>query len=87
MHALMRPCAARSQGASSISMTHGDNGPSGTRPGARKGDGTRAERLGAALRENLKRRKSQARERSRTEAPSHDSAGILTDNGSNTSQT
>jgi len=34
----------------------------------------REQRLEAALRENLKRRKSQAR--SRTSAPSHDSAGI-----------
>jgi hypothetical protein len=59
-------------------------GPSGGRRGARKGDETRAQRLRAALRENLKRRKSQARERSGTE-PSHDSAGILTDNGSNKS--
>jgi hypothetical protein len=67
-------------------MTQSDKGPSGSRPGTRKGDETRAQRLGAALRQNLKRRKSQARERSQGPAPSHDSAGILTDNGSNTSQ-
>ena len=67
-------------------MTGSDKGISGTRPGTRKGDGTRADRLRAALRENLKRRKSQARERSRTAAPSHDSAGIVADNGSNKSQ-
>jgi hypothetical protein len=70
-------------------MTQGDNGPSGSRSGARKGDDKRAQRLRTALRENLKRRKSQARERSQGPAPSHDSAGILTDNGSsqdNTSQ-
>lgn len=65
-------------------MTQSQNGPSGGKPGARKGDETRAQRLRAALRENLKRRKSQARERSQTEPASHDSAGILTDNGSNT---
>jgi hypothetical protein len=67
-------------------MTGSDNGTSETRSGVRKGDGKRADRLRAALRENLKRRKSQARERSRTAAPSHDSAGIVPDNGSNTSQ-
>jgi len=67
-------------------MTGSDNSTSGTPSGTRKGDGARADRLKAALRENLKRRKSQARERSRTAAPSHDSAGIVPDNGSNTSQ-
>jgi hypothetical protein len=67
-------------------MTQSDNGPSGSRSGARKGDETRAQRLRTALRENLKRRKSQARERSQAEPGSHDSAGILTDNGSKTSQ-
>ena len=66
-------------------MTQSDNGSSGSRPGARKGDETRAKRLGTALRENLKRRKSQARERSAAAEPTHDSAGILPDNGSNTS--
>ena len=68
-------------------MTQGDNAPSGSRPGARKGDETRADRLRTALRENLKRRKSQARERLRPAAPSHDSAGILTDNGSTQDKT
>jgi len=67
-------------------MTGSDKSTSGTPSGTRKGDGARADRLKAALRENLKRRKSQARERSRTAAPSHDSAGIVPDNGSNTSQ-
>jgi hypothetical protein len=67
-------------------MTESHDGPSGSKPGTRKGDEKRAARLRTALRENLKRRKSQARERSRTEPASHDSAGILTDNGSNTSQ-
>jgi len=57
---------------------------SDTRSRVPKGDGARAGRLRAALRENLKRRKSQARQRS--VAPSHDSAGIVPDNGSNTSQ-
>ena len=65
-------------------MTGSDKSTSDTRSGVRKGDGARADRLRAALRENLKRRKSQAR--SRTAAPSHDSAGIVPDNGSNTSQ-
>ena len=65
-------------------MTGSDNSTSGAPSGTRKGDGARADRLKAALRENLKRRKSQAR--SRTAAPSHDSAGIVPDNGSNTSQ-
>ena len=65
-------------------MTGSDKSTSGTPSGVRKGDGKRAERLRAALRENLKRRKSQARQR--TAAPSHDSAGIVPDNGSNTSQ-
>jgi len=48
--------------------------------GGRKGDSTRADRLRAALRENLKRRKSQARERSeveKTAPPPHDSAGFV----------
>ena len=67
-------------------MTGSDKDTSGTRSGTRKGDGARADRLRAALRENLKRRKSQARERSRTAAPSHDSAGIVADNGSTNSQ-
>jgi hypothetical protein len=40
----------------------------------------RAERLQAALRENLKRRKAQARGRAeKSEAEPHDSAGIVTE--------
>jgi hypothetical protein len=40
----------------------------------------RAERLQAALRENLKRRKAQARGRAeKSEADPHDSAGIVTE--------
>ena len=59
-----------------------------TRSGDRKGDAARAERLRAALRENLKRRKSQARGRSKSgpeigpgveQAAAHDSAGIVPD--------
>jgi hypothetical protein len=45
----------------------------------RKGDAARAERLRAALRENLKRRKAQARGRTEAGGPSHDSAGIVPD--------
>jgi hypothetical protein len=50
--------------------------------GKSKGDAARAERLRAALRENLKRRKSQARGRSQagqgvTETAAHDSAGFV----------
>jgi hypothetical protein len=60
-------------------MTNGEHGKGGTQPAGRKGDGARAERLRAALRENLKRRKSQARGRSRPEDPgaTHDSAGFV----------
>jgi hypothetical protein len=39
----------------------------------------RNERLQAALRENLKRRKAQARGRSEKAEPPHDSAGIVTE--------
>ena len=56
-------------------MPGSDKSTSETRSGVRKSDGKRAERLRAALRENLKRRKSQARQRSA--APSHDSAGFV----------
>ena len=61
-------------------MTSGGKGQASGRAGDRKGDAARAERLKAALRENLKRRKMQARERAagRGEAP-HDSAGIVPD--------
>ena len=47
----------------------------GGRPGAHKGDRAKAERLRVALRENLKRRKSQARGRAEPAAP-HESAGF-----------
>jgi hypothetical protein len=60
-------------------MTSGEHGKGGVRPADRKGNGARAERLRTALRENLKRRKSQARGRSQPEdrgAP-HDSAGFV----------
>ena len=59
-------------------MTSGDS-IRGGRPGAHKGDRARAERLRAALRENLKRRKSQAKGRlpSGGEAAPHDSAGFM----------
>jgi len=50
------------------------------RSGGRKGDAARTERLRKALRDNLMRRKSQARGRTRaTTSPSHDSAGIVPD--------
>ena len=42
-------------------MTSGQKGQKGGQSGDRKGDAARAERLRAALRENLKRRKAQAR--------------------------
>ena len=49
-------------------------------PGGRKGDADRAERLRQALRDNLKRRKTQARGRKQAEGGvSHDSAGFLPD--------
>jgi hypothetical protein len=58
-------------------MAQGETGKMGAQPG-QKGDSGRAERLRAALRENLKRRKSQARGRSQAEdAPPHDSAGFV----------
>jgi hypothetical protein len=55
-----------------------------SRSGDRKGDAARAERLRAALRENLKRRKSQARGRSQSgpgaePVPARDSAAIVPD--------
>jgi hypothetical protein len=65
-------------------MTGGEFGKGGARPAGRKGDRARTERLRAALRENLKRRKSQARGRSKPAAgdandagASHDSAGFV----------
>ncbi|MBX9841534.1 MAG: hypothetical protein K2Z80_06980 [Xanthobacteraceae bacterium] len=54
-------------------MSGSDGSTPKAHPGDRKGDAARAERLRAALRENLKRRKSQARGRSQT----HDSAGFV----------
>lgn len=45
----------------------------------RKGDAARAERLRAALRENLKRRKVQAMGRTEAGGTPHDSAGIVPD--------
>ena len=44
-------------------MASGEKGQNTGRSGGRKGDAARAERLKAALRENLKRRKVQARGR------------------------
>ena len=61
-------------------MASGEKGQKTGRSGGRKGDAARAERLRAALRENLKRRKAQAR--GRTEADdgaAHDSAGFVPD--------
>jgi hypothetical protein len=64
-------------------MTSGGKDHKGAPSGARKGDDARAARLKAALRENLKRRKAQARERSldRTDAggAAHDSAEFVPD--------
>jgi hypothetical protein len=54
----------------------------GTKPPKAAGDAARAARLQAALRENLKRRKAQARGRSEMQekpAQPHDSAGIGAD--------
>jgi hypothetical protein len=46
----------------------------------RKRDAARADRLGQALRENLKKRKTQARGRQQAEGDlSHDSAGFVPD--------
>jgi hypothetical protein len=61
-------------------MAHKDGSTGGTRPADRKGEQARTDRLRAALRENLKRRKSQARgriqaDKDRAGAP-HDSAGF-----------
>jgi hypothetical protein len=55
-----------------------DKGQKPGQPGARRGDAARAERLRAALRENLKRRKVQAKGRDQASAP-HDSAGFVPD--------
>jgi hypothetical protein len=45
-------------------MTGSGDEPRATRPGQKPGTASRAEKLDAALRENLKRRKQQARARS-----------------------
>jgi hypothetical protein len=55
-----------------------DKGQKPDQPGVRRGDAARAERLRAALRENLKRRKIQAKRRDQAPAP-HDSAGFVPD--------
>ena len=47
--------------------------------GERKGHAARGERLRAALRENLRRRKAQARGRMQAGDAAHDSAGIVPD--------
>jgi hypothetical protein len=62
-------------------MASGKGGKSNASAGGRRGDGARAERLRTALRENLKRRKTQARGRAQSEdaAPPHDSAGFVPD--------
>jgi hypothetical protein len=60
-------------------MTSGQKGRKGSQSGDRKGDAARAERLRAALRENLKRRKAQAKGRADAGEPAHDSAGIVPD--------
>ncbi|MSP47266.1 MAG: hypothetical protein EXQ83_15830 [Xanthobacteraceae bacterium] len=62
-------------------MTSDERDKRSGRPGAHKGDRARADRLRAALRENLKRRKAQERGRSQANgggAP-RDSAGIVPD--------
>ena len=61
-------------------MTSGQKAQKGGKSGDRKGDAARAERLRVALRENLKRRKAQAKGRSHAGGPAHDSAGIVPDN-------
>ena len=60
-------------------MTSGQKGQKGGQSGDRTGDAARAERLRAALRENLKRRKAQSRGRNEAGAAAHDSAGIVPD--------
>ena len=64
-------------------MTNGQKGQKGCESGDRKGDAARAERLKAALRENLKRRKAQARGRTEAQPSAHDSAGIVPDKSKN----
>ena len=64
-------------------MSGGEQGKGRLGQAGRKGDPVRSERLRAALRENLKRRKSQAKGRAQAEtgerAASHDSAGFVAD--------
>ena len=61
-------------------MASGEKGQKeGDQSGDRKGDAARTERLRAALRENLKRRKLQARGRTEAGGPAHDSAGFVPD--------
>ena len=69
-------------------MTSGAKGQNSGQSGGRKGDTARAERLRAALRENLKRRKLQVKgraagptEASQDSSPAapHDSAGFVPD--------
>ena len=67
----------------SIGMASGEKGQKGSQSGGPKRDAARAERLRAALRENLKRRKAQARQRTEAGGPAHDSAGIVPDNTKN----
>ena len=67
-------------------MASGAKGQNSGQSGERKGDTARAERLRAALRENLKRRKLQVKGRAAVaagpdsgQATSHDSAGFVPD--------
>jgi hypothetical protein len=63
-------------------MVSGEKGQNTGQSGDRKRSAARAARLKAALRENLKRRKVQARSRGDLGAdlgPAHDSAGIVPD--------
>jgi len=69
-------------------MASGAKGQNSGQTGDRKGDSARAERLRAALRENLKRRKLQVKGRATVgaeagpdsgQAASHDSAGFVPD--------
>ena len=65
-------------------MASGAKGQNSGQSGDRKGDTARAERLRAALRENLKRRKLQVKGRAEAgqnsdQAVPHDSAGFVPD--------
>jgi hypothetical protein len=73
-------------------MASGAKGQNSGQSGDRKGDTARAQRLRAALRENLKRRKQQVKGRAKepstggteagpdsSQAASHDSAGFVPD--------